>query len=149
MDPQTPRSRRAFLAGGAAAAAAWAASLVGKAVPEVAAASGSNVILGSSNSASQVTTVTNTSSGSAVQGVASGSGAAGVAGSAGSSSSYGVFANGRLGVTGPIEMTPLTLSNYSTPSGKAFLYVRTVSGVTELRVRFPSGADKLVTSSSQ
>ena len=59
---------------------------------------------------------------------------------------YGVFSSGRLGVTGPIELSPLTLSNYTVPAGKAILYVKTVSGVTELHVRFPSGVDRLITS---
>ena len=47
---------------------------------------------------------------------------------------------------GPIELSPLTLSNYTVPAGKAILYVKTVSGVTELHVRFPSGVDRLITS---
>ena len=144
MDSQQQSTRRAFLVGSAAAAAAWMASLVGKNVPEVDAVS--NVVLGGANKATTVTAISNTGTGSAISGVADGAGAAGISGSAGSSAAYGVFSSGRLGVTGPIELSPLTLSNYTVPAGKAILYVKTVSGVTELHVRFPSGVDRLITS---
>ena len=90
--------------------------------------------------------MTNTSSGSAIQAVANSSGAAGVYG-AGPSTGYGVFSSGRFGVTGPVELTPLTLSNFTTPSGKAFLYVvKNNNGSHDLRVRFPSGAEKTLAS---
>lgn len=153
----TLQTRRALLVGAAAAGASWLAGLVGRAEP-VSAANGASVILGSStNSASASTTVTTTAgtgvSGTGPIGISGTSNNAtstnaGVFGTAAGATNYGVFSNGKLGTTGPLELTQLSITTYTLASGKAFLYVKagTTAGTTELHVKFPSGVDKLITS---
>ncbi len=149
------QTRRALLVGVAAAAGSWAAGLVGRAEP-VSAANGSPVLLGLANTATATTTVT-TSTGTGVAGVgpigisgtanSTSATSAGVFGTSGSTANYGVMSSGKLGVTGPIEMTNLTITNYAGPAtGKSFLYVKAITGGTELRIKFPSGQDKLIVS---
>ena len=157
-EPTRLQTRRALLVGAAAAAGSWAAGLVGRAEP-VSAANGSAVVLGSATNAATASTTVTTSTGTGVAGVgpigisgtanSTSATAAGVFGTSGSTANYGVMSSGKLGVTGPIEMANLTITNYAGPAtGKSFLYVKagTTAGTTELRIKFPSGQDKLITS---
>ena len=148
-------SRRGLLAkvAGAAAAIAATAGLI----PPVQAAVVPSVLLGSANVATAATLVT-TTTGSALAGVGAVHGVAGTAtgtlvtnigvtGKAGSTANYGVLSNGKAGVTGPVEIGVVTITGYAGPAaGKAFLYTKTNLKVTELRIKFPSGKDLLVTS---
>lgn len=139
-----PRTRRALLAGLAGAAGAWAASAVARVSP-VAAANGGSVIIGSANSAT-LTTSHATSSGTGftaisptigVQGNATGTAttAAGVLGTANNNGSYGVYAEGKLGTTGPLEFVSVEgWSNGNSkqtldaaPTDTVYLYVRASS----------------------
>lgn len=147
--PDGPRTRRAFLLALAGGLGAWAAGLAERATP-VAAANGGNVILGNSNSATATTTVANSgTSGNGISGTISSTSAtaAGVYGSTGSNANYGVYAAGKLGASGPLELANLTITNYAGPgSGKIFLYAKTNGSVVELHAKFPSGIDKIITS---
>ena len=115
------------------------------------------VLIGAANKAAAATTVTTTvGTGFAATGATYGASgtatgtaatAAGVSGTAKSTAGYGVMANGRLGVTGPIEMAVVTIASYTGPAaGKGYLYAKTNAKVTELRVKFPSGVDIVITS---
>ena len=119
------------------------------------AANGGSALLGKSNSASLTTSVT-TSAGTGlaatgpvgVSGKSSSTAAAnaGVLGTAASVANYGVFSNGKLGTTGPLEMAALTITSYANPlATKAYLYVKTNGNVTELRFKVGTN-DVLITS---
>ena len=149
------QTRRALLVGAAAAAGTWAVGLFDRVAP-ASAANGASTLLGSVNSATATTAVT-TSAGTGVAGTgpigvsgtanSTAATAAGVYGSSGSTAGYGVMSSGKLGVTGPIEMANLTIASFVGPAaGKAFVYVKAGTGVTELHIKFPSGVDKLITS---
>ena len=73
--------------------------------------------------------------------------AAGVSGTAKSTAGYGVMANGKLGVTGPVEMAVVTIASYpGLVAGKGYVFAVTNAKVTELHVKFPSGKDIVITS---
>jgi hypothetical protein len=154
MDVHRNRSRRAVLAAAAGAGTAWLVGLFGMA-QRTNAANGSAVILGSTSNSASASTGVVTSSGTGIAGTgpigvngttsSSSTSAAGVYGAASTTGNYGVFSSGKMGVVGPVELSALTISNYMGPvSGKTFVYVRTTSTGTELRVKFPSGVDKLI-----
>ncbi len=146
-------SRRGFAQVAATVTAGIAGLLLG--VRGTRAANGSSVLLGKSNTATLSTTVT-TTTGTGVQGTGpigvSGKAsvttatAAGVQGIA-SGTNYGVMSSGKVGTTGPIEMATLTVASWPVPAtGKAYLYTKTNSTVTELRLKLPSGGDVLIAS---
>lgn len=151
------QTRRTLLLGAAGAAAALAGGLFHRVTP-VAAADGGNVILGStSNTASKVTEIVSSGSPAfsgtgpiGVQGATTSTAAtaAGVYGRSSTNGNYGVLSSGKLGVVGPIELTSITLTQWTLPgssSGRSFLFITpNASGALELRVRFPSGVVRTI-----
>ncbi len=151
--PQTPGRRNvlALLAGSVLATLGLARDA------RPAAAAAATVLLGTANKATVSTSITTTvGTGLDAKGAAYGAygtaigtttTAMGVSGTAKATSGYGVMSNGRLGVTGPIEMAVVTIASYAGPAPlRAYLYVKTNAKVTELRVKFPSGVDVSITS---
>ena len=154
MDVHGNPSRRAVLAAAAGAGTAWLVGLFGMA-QRTNAANGSAVILGSTSNSATATTGVVTTSGAGIAGTgpigvngmtnSTSTTAAGVYGTSSTTGNYGVFSSGKMGVVGPVELSAVTITNYPGPvSGKTFVYVRTTSTGTELRVKFPSGVDKLI-----
>jgi hypothetical protein len=153
--PRSPERRHLLRLLGGSLAATAALRL---AVPDDAsAANGQNMVAGVANSASAITKVTTTAGSgfsgngttAGVAGTATGTATAnaGVSGKAQSGSNYGVFANGKAGTTGPLELANTTITNFPGPTlGHAFLYTRANGKLTELRMKLPNGGDILLAS---
>jgi len=153
--PRSPERRQLLrlLGGSLAATAALRLALP----DDASAANGGVMTAGSTNSASAITKVT-TKAGcgflgngatAGVAGTATGRATAnaGVSGKSSIGSNYGVFANGKAGTTGPLELANTTITNFpGLASGRAFLYTKANGKLTELRMKLSNGMDILLAS---
>ncbi len=151
--PRSPERRQLLrlLGGSLAATAALRLALP----DDASAATGGVMVAGFTNSASAITKVTTTAGSgflgngetAGVAGTATGTATAnaGVSGKSSSGSNYGVFANGKAGTTGPLELANTTITNFPGPArGRAFLYTRANGKLTELRMKLSNGMDILL-----
>lgn len=139
-------TRRSILVASLSAAAACGVWITGAIVPSSArAATGGNVVLGSTVSTNVATSSTQIKGpiGLDAYATTNSSSGAGVWGTSAGSAGYGVFSSGMLGTTGPLVMSTTTaITNFTVPSGKAALYVKYISASSsELHIKFPSGTD--------
>lgn len=153
-------TRRGFTALGAGTLLAMAAASLARPAQALG-ANGNAILLGNTaNSGSRATSISTTggtgldvrgSAGTGVVGSITGtaSTSAGVSGKSYNGGNFGVFSNGKLGVTGPVELTQLTITGFTVPaSGRLQLFTR-LNGAKKIEVCLRKSSGSVVVIATQ